>query len=38
MNVSFYGFNEPVGLYIAVTLMALPTFALTLWMRRKGWF
>jgi magnesium transporter len=37
MNVSFFGFNEPVGLYIALTLMAVPTVALTLWMRRKGW-
>ena len=38
MNVSFYGFNEPVGLYIALTLMVVPTVALTLWMWRKGWF
>jgi len=37
MNVSFYGFNEPMGLYIALTLMAVPTVILTMWMRRKGW-
>src|SRR5881396_300075 len=37
MNVAFYGFNEPAGLYIALSLMAVPTVALTLWMRQKGW-
>ena len=37
MNVAFYGFNEPVGLYIAVSLMAVLTVAVAVWMRRKGW-
>jgi len=37
MNVAFYGFNEPVGLYIAVSLMAGLTVAVAVWMRRKGW-
>jgi len=37
MNVAFYGFNEPVGLYLAVFLMAALTVAVAVWMRRKGW-
>jgi magnesium transporter len=37
MNVSFFGFNRPEGLYIALTMMAVPTVALAVWMRRKGW-
>jgi len=37
MNVAFLGFNAPEGLYLALTLMAIPTVALAVWMRRKGW-
>ncbi|MGI0149995.1 MAG: magnesium/cobalt transporter CorA, partial [Thermoplasmata archaeon] len=37
MNVEFYGVNAPAGLYLALILMAVPTFALAAWMRRKGW-
>jgi magnesium transporter len=37
MNVAFYGFNEPVGLFIAVFLMVVLTVAVAAWMRRKGW-
>jgi len=37
MNVEFFGFNRPEGLYIALILMTAPTLALALWMRRKGW-
>jgi len=37
MNVLFPGFNAPEGLYLALALMFLPTAALVLWIRRKGW-
>ncbi len=37
MNVAFFGFNQPEGLYLAVALMIVPTLALVVWMRRKGW-
>ncbi len=37
MNVTFYGFNRPEGLYAALALMAIPTVVLAVWMRRKGW-
>jgi magnesium transporter len=37
MNVAFFGFNQPEGLYLALTMMAVPTVALWAWMRRKGW-
>jgi len=37
MNVSFFGFNASEGLYLALILMAVPTVALAIWMRRKGW-
>ncbi|TLZ44888.1 MAG: magnesium/cobalt transporter CorA [Methanobacteriota archaeon] len=38
MNVAFFGFNTPEGLYLALAMMAVPTLALWAWMRRKGWF
>ena len=37
MNVAFFGFNQPEGLYLALALMIAPTLALVVWMRRKGW-
>jgi len=37
MNVTFYGFNRPEGLYVALALLAIPTVVLAVWMRRKGW-
>ncbi len=37
MNVRFYGFNEPEGLYIALAVMMAPTLLLVWWMHRKGW-
>jgi len=37
MNVGFWGFNQPEGLYLALTLIIVPTIVLVLWMRRKGW-
>ncbi len=37
MNVAFFGFNQPEGLYLALALMIVPTLALVVWMRRKGW-
>ncbi|HLB67569.1 MAG TPA: magnesium/cobalt transporter CorA [Thermoplasmata archaeon] len=37
MNVAFFGFNALEGLYLALILMAIPTVALAVWMRRKGW-
>jgi magnesium transporter len=37
MNVYFFGFNAPEGLYLALALMALPTLALLWWLRRKKW-
>jgi len=37
MNVAFFGFNQPEGLFLALVLMFAPTLALALWMRRKGW-
>jgi magnesium transporter len=37
MNVAFFGFNAPEGLYLALAMMAVPTVALWAWMRRKGW-
>ncbi len=37
MNVAFFGFNAAEGLYVALTLMFIPTLALAWWMRRKGW-
>jgi len=37
MNVPYFGFGQPEGLYLAIVLMAVPTVILTGWMRRKGW-
>jgi len=37
MNVGFWGFNQPEGLYLALALMIAPTLILVVWMRRKGW-
>ena len=37
MNVAFFGFNQPEGLYLALVFMIVPTVALAVWMRRKGW-
>ncbi len=37
MNVEFTGFNQPLGLWIALTLMFIPTFSLILWLWRKKW-
>ncbi len=37
MNVGFPGFNRPEGLYLALTLMWVPTILLTYWMWHKGW-
>jgi len=37
MNVAFFGFNAPEGLYLALALMFIPTLALAWWMRQKGW-
>ncbi|HEX9340582.1 MAG TPA: magnesium/cobalt transporter CorA [Thermoplasmata archaeon] len=37
MNVAFFGFNQPEGLYLALALMIAPTLALAVWIRRKGW-
>ncbi|HEY7588145.1 MAG TPA: magnesium/cobalt transporter CorA [Thermoplasmata archaeon] len=37
MNVSFPGFNAPEGLYIAMSMMILPTLVLFVWLWRKGW-
>src|SRR6266513_2288981 len=35
MNVTFYGFNRPEGLYAALALMAIPTVVLAVWMLRN---
>lgn len=37
MNVPFPGFGEPAGLWLALTLMILPTAFVVLWLRTKGW-
>ncbi len=37
MNVKFWGFNEPEGLWLALTLMWVPTFVLIFWLWRKKW-
>jgi len=37
MNVQFFGFNAPEGLYIALVMMVVPTLALLWWLRRKKW-
>jgi magnesium transporter len=37
MNVPFFGFGRPEGLYLALVLMAVPTVVLAAWMHRKGW-
>jgi magnesium transporter len=37
MNVRFWGFNEPEGLWLALVLMTVPTLALVLWLWRKKW-
>ncbi len=37
MNVAFYGYLQPEGLYVALALMVIPTFALVFWLRRKHW-
>src|SRR3990170_638434 len=37
MNVSFPGFNQPEGLYLALLLMTVPTAFLLYWLRKKAW-
>jgi magnesium transporter len=37
MNVPYWGFAQPEGLYLAIVLMAVPTAILVGWMYRKGW-
>ncbi len=37
MNVKFWGFNEPEGLWLALTLMWVPTFILIAWLWKKKW-
>jgi len=37
MNVEFFGFNKPEGLWLALALMIIPTLTLVVWLWRKKW-
>jgi magnesium transporter len=37
MNVPYFGFGQPEGLYLSIVLMSVPTAILVSWMYRKGW-